>query len=103
MDVQRDMRHGTIRQFVTQDAFLQKLAEEFTTDDQKLFVDSFTVHMAHIHDPGAFVIDLDDAVIWLGFTRRDNALRAVRTKLAVDADFQLAPQLHGARRVCGQA
>ena len=86
------MRHDIIRRFVTQDAFLQKLAEEFTTDDQKMFVDSFTVHMAHIHDPGAFVIDLDDAVIWLGFTRRDNALRAVRTKLAAGVDFQLAPQ-----------
>jgi hypothetical protein len=89
-------RQDIIRQFVSHDAFLQKLAEEFTTDDQKMFLDSFIMHIAHIHDPGAFVIDLDDAVIWLGFTRRDNALRAVRTKLAVDVDFQLAPHVGGA-------
>jgi hypothetical protein len=47
------------------------------------------------HDPGAFVVDLDDAVIWLGFARRDHALRAVRTKLVVDFDFQLSPHVGG--------
>ena len=89
------MQHDIVRQFVSQDAFLRKLAEEFTTDEQRMFVDSFIVHMAHIHDPNAFVIDLDDAVIWLGFTRRDNALRAVRNKLAVDVDFKDIPQQRG--------
>jgi phage anti-repressor protein len=93
MDAPQDMRYDKISKIMTEDAFLQKLAEEFTTEDQQMFVDSFTVHMAH--DPGAFVVDLDDAVIWLGFARRDHALRAVRTKLVVDFDFQLSPHVGG--------
>jgi hypothetical protein len=87
-----DVQCDVVGRIVSQDAFLQKLYEEFTTDEQKMFVDSFTVYLGH--DSNAFVVNLDDAVTWLGFSRRDAALRTVRGKLEADVDFKITPQPH---------
>jgi phage anti-repressor protein len=95
LDVQRDV----VSQVVSQDAFIRKLYEEFTTDEQRLFVESFTMYLGH--DPNAFVVDLDDAVTWLGFSRRDAALRVVRVKMEENVDYIALPQESGNRLVVG--
>ena len=95
LDVQRDV----VSRIVSQDAFIQKLYEEFTTDEQRMFVDSFTAYLGN--DSNAFVVDLDDAVTWLGFSRRDAALRVVRGKLEENVDYRASPQKSGDRSVVG--
>ena len=87
---------SVLNEYVSQDAFLRKLADEFTTDDQRIFVDHFSAYMAY--DPSSFVVDLDDVVTWLGFSRKDAALRVVRAKLEEGTDFKsfsAAPQPGG--------
>ena len=81
------MHCATITSVVSRDDFLAKLAAEFTTDEQRVFADHFTAYLAYIHAPDAFVVDLDEAVEWLGFSRRDAAVRIVRAKFVEGVDF----------------
>lgn len=87
LEVQGDV----VSQIVSQDAFVQKLHEEFTTGEQRWFVDNFTVYLGH--DATAFVVDLDDALTWLGFSSRDAALRVVKSNLEAGVDFKITPQV----------
>lgn len=87
--------HG-MDEIATQDAFRRKLSVEFTTNEQQIFVNHFSAHLVHFDNPDAFVVDLCDAVKWLGFSRLDAAVRLVRGKLTVGVDFKLAPHGGGA-------
>ncbi|NBX51345.1 hypothetical protein EBT25_15825, partial [bacterium] len=59
----------------------ERLTELFNTkmngDEQQLFVKSFKMYLKHGRDDKAFVIDLDDVWSWMGFSRRDPALRVL--------------------------
>jgi phage anti-repressor protein len=94
-----DVPQSVASRIVSQDAFVRKLYDEFTTDEQRMFVDSFTVYLGH--DSNAFVVDLDDAVTWLGFSRRDAALRTVRGKMAENVDYRAIPQESGIASAMG--
>jgi phage anti-repressor protein len=94
-----DVQSNVVSRIVSQDAFIQKLREEFTTDEQVLFVDSFTAYLGH--DSDEFVVNLDDAVTWLGFSRRDAALRTVRGKMEENVDYRAFPPDCGSRSVAG--
>lgn len=80
-------RHAVFSQLLLQNAFVQRLATEFTTDEQKMFADSFLMYIAYMNDPGAFVLSMDDAVVLLGFANRDIAVRTMRAKLVADVDY----------------
>lgn len=55
------------------------LVQNFNTEDQKLFVQSFKMYLEHGDDDTKFVVSLDDIWEWLGFTRV-NDLKRVLTK-----------------------
>ena len=44
------------------DALINLLAQNFNTDDEKLFVDSFKMYLEHGNDDTKYIISLDD--IW---------------------------------------
>ena len=53
-----------------QSKFLQKVQEQFTDTQQKLFVSSFYCYLNYNNTD--FVIDMSDIWKWLGFTRKEN-------------------------------
>lgn len=67
----------------------ERLTELFNTkmngDEQQLFVKSFKMYLKHGRDDKAFVIDLDDVWSWMGFSRKDPAMR-VLTRNFVEND-----------------
>lgn len=78
------------------EGFLQKLSVEFSTDEQQLFVDNFVTYVKHHEEPDAFVVNFDDVLVWLGFTRRDNAVRLLKRKFVRESDYITAPLSGGA-------
>lgn len=72
------------------DDFVAKLAAEFTTEEGKLFMCHFMMYVANRENRGAFAINLDDVIEWLGFTIRGNAVRLLKAKFTQDVDFSAA-------------
>lgn len=62
-----------IIEFIHDSGFRQLLSSEFTSDDQKLFVQSFTTYLQYGNDDTKFVINFDDVWKWVGYTRKDTA------------------------------
>jgi hypothetical protein len=54
------------------DEFSKVLLQNFTNEEQRLFVQSFQAYLHYGNDDSAFVIDLEDVWQWLGFARIDN-------------------------------
>jgi hypothetical protein len=57
------------------------------SDDQRIFFENFAAYLTADRD--AFVIDLDDVIGVLGYTRRDNARRSVESVLRLNVDYNL--------------
>lgn len=55
--------------------FLKDLASDFTTEEQKIFVDNFYHYLEHGNANNVYPIDLDDIWKWLGFNSKYNAKR----------------------------
>lgn len=70
-----------ITEFIHDSGFRQLLSSEFTSEDQKLFVESFTTYQ--------YVIDFDDVWKWAGFTRKDNAKTMLTKYFKKDTDFKV--------------
>ncbi len=66
---------------------VSKLQETFTNKEQQLFLASFWCYQNY--KPEEFVINLDDVWKWLGFSRRDNAIRRVKNKLNENEDYKI--------------
>ena len=58
---------------IVDDRLSELLLENFSSDEQQLFVKSFKTYLEYGNDDNAFVIDFDDVWKWIGFTRKDNA------------------------------
>ena len=56
-----------------QGKLINKLKDNFSTEEQQLFISSFYLYLNYKSDE--FIIDLDDIWRWLGFTIIDNTKR----------------------------
>ena len=71
---------------------LNKIKNEFTDDEQKLFLTSFYCYLNY-HPTNDFVIDLDNVWKWLGFSQKYNAERILEKHFIINNDYKnLAPQ-----------
>lgn len=69
-----------------QGKLINKLKDNFSTEEQQLFITSFYCYLNYKSDD--FVIDLDDIWSWLGFTRKDNTKRLLEKYFKPDIDFK---------------
>ena len=78
--------------------FLTKIKENFSENQQQLFVASFYCFLNY-DTKKDFVIDFDNVWKWLGFTRKDNAKRLLEKFFTKDIDYKVekaAPLIGGA-------
>lgn len=66
---------------------LQELKNEFNTEEQSIFVNSFYSYLNH-HPTEDFVIDLSDVYEWIGFTRLDSAKKNLVKKFREGIDYK---------------
>ena len=72
----------------SQDSFLAFLLARFTDAQKRLFAESYSVYMQdHLRDE--FCIDLDEAFKWMGFKRKDNAVKLLLKWLVLNIDYIL--------------
>ena len=66
---------------------LQKIKNNFTNDEQQLFVGSFYMYLNYdaIND---FIIDLDDVYKWLQFSNKENALRTLKNNFTHNEHYK---------------
>lgn len=62
----------------------QMLLERMNTEEQQLFVRHFQMYLKHGRDDTAYVVDLDDVWVWIGFTEFKNARRCVYKHFAAE-------------------
>jgi phage anti-repressor protein len=70
-----------------QGKLINKLKDNFSTEEQQLFISSFYLYLNYKSDE--FIIDLDDIWTWLGFTRKDNTKRLLEKYFKPDIDFKI--------------
>ena len=76
-----------VSEFIHDSGFRQLLSSEFTSEDQKLFVQSFTTYLQYGNDDTKFVINFDDVWKWVGYTRKDNAKAILQKYFKEDVDY----------------
>jgi len=68
--------------------FLSKVQQQFTSEEQQLFVSSFYCYLNY--DPKKdFVIDLDDVWKWIGFNNKGNAKKVLVKHFTPDVDYKV--------------
>jgi phage anti-repressor protein len=72
------------------DRLLNLLEDNFSSEEQKMFDNSFKHYLQYGDDDTAFVIDFDDVWEWLGFTRKDNAKRIMTKNFEEDVHYKIA-------------
>ena len=76
---------------------LNKIKENFTELEQKLFVSSFYCYLKYDKNKD-FIIDLDNVWTWLGFNQKYNAKRVLEKNFTLDKDYiNSVPQAGGAK------
>jgi hypothetical protein len=83
-----------------QGKLLNKLKDNFSTDEQQLFISSFYCYLNYKSND--FVIDLDDIWRWLGFGRKNDAKKCLEKNFNKEMEYkivlrQLAENLQGGR------
>lgn len=64
---------------------VDRLQSAFDTDEQKVFLESFSMHAQHsVCD---FVVDFDRVWSWMGFARKDHGKRVLDRYFKVDRDY----------------
>jgi len=75
-----------------QSKLLNKIQQNFTDDEQHLFIASFYCYLNC--DPKDFIIDLDNIYEWVGFSRKDHAKRLFLKHFTINIDYKVSlPQL----------
>ena len=69
------------------DKLIEMLNNTMTTEEQKLFIQSFKTYLDHGHNCNEFVINLDDIWKWLGFTRLSTAKRLFLANFKINHDY----------------
>jgi len=72
---------------------LMKIKDNFTDDQQQLFVSSFYCYLNY-NSKTDFVIDFDNIWKWVGFTRKDHAKTVLTKNFTLDIDF-IIPEVAG--------
>jgi len=67
---------------------LQKIKDNFTNDEQQLFVVSFYGYLNY-HPNNDYVIDLDDVWNWLGFFQKANAKKVLEKNFIINIDYKV--------------
>ena len=75
---------------IYQGKLINKLKENFSTEEQQLFITSFYCYLNYKSDE--FVIDLDDIWVWLGFARKTNAKNVLEKQFTKENDYLVLPQ-----------
>ena len=73
-----------------QGKLINKLKDNFSTEEQQLFITSFYCYLNYKSDE--FVIDLDDIWVWLGFARKTNAKNVLEKQFTKEIDYLVLPQ-----------
>lgn len=81
------------------DGLMARLEREFTTEEQGLFLQSFSAYLNH--DPSDFVIDLDDVWEWMGFADKGKAKRPLEKHFVEGKDFMSASSVGEANTSLG--
>ena len=68
---------------------LNIIKDEFTTNEQKLFVESFQLYLQY-DDENEFIIELDNIWKWLGFCRLAGCKRVLVKNFQKDIDFKIS-------------
>jgi phage anti-repressor protein len=71
----------------TQYTLLTYLKEQFTEQDQQLFLDSFYLYLQYDSEKD-FVINLDDIYQWIGFANKGNAKRTLENNFTKGEDYK---------------
>uniref|UniRef100_A0A6C0DQ12 MSV199 domain-containing protein n=1 Tax=viral metagenome TaxID=1070528 RepID=A0A6C0DQ12_9ZZZZ len=81
-----------------QNNLLKKIKENFTDNEQQLFVASFYSYLNY-NQRTDFVIDLDNVWKWLGFNQKFNAKYMLEKNFVIDNDYKIiAPEASGAKK-----
>jgi len=73
-----------------QGKLINKLKDNFSTNEQQLFITSFYCYLNY--KSNEFVIDLDDIWTWLGFARKTNAKNVLEKQFNKETDYLVLPQ-----------
>ena len=71
-----------------QNKLIEKVKQNFTNYEQKLFLSSFYCYLKY-DSKNDFVIDLDNVWKWLGFSSKFNAKRLLENKFIINKDYKL--------------
>jgi hypothetical protein len=77
---------------------LDILLNEFTTDEEQLFVKSFYIYLKYGIDNNAYVIDLDDIWQWLGYSKKDKAKHLLIKYFIINEDYKIALPMNRERK-----
>jgi phage anti-repressor protein len=69
----------------SQQSLLQYLKEHITDDQRKLFIESF--YMTFFNTDNEFIVDGTKAMEWIGFSRKDNFVKALTKHLVEGQDW----------------
>ena len=72
---------------IYQGKLINKLKENFSTEEQQLFITSFYCYLNYKLDE--FVIDLDDIWKWLGFSQKIRAKELLEKNFKLDINYKL--------------
>jgi len=65
---------------------LYKIKNEFTNDEQQLFLTSFYCYLNY-HPTNYYVIDLDNVWKWLGFSTKQKATNLLLKHFSINVDY----------------
>jgi hypothetical protein len=82
------MKNNPLRQLSInyQNKFINKIQQEFTTEEQHIFISNFYSFL-HYKKDNDYIIELDDIWKWLGFSRKDPAKRLLEKNFEKDKDY----------------
>ena len=70
-----------------QGKLINKLKDNFSTEEQQLFITSFYCYLNYKSDD--FVIDLDDIWKWLGFSRKNDSKKLLEKHFKMEIDYKI--------------
>lgn len=71
-----------------QNRFIQKIKENFTESQQRLFVSSFYTYLNY-NSKTDFIIDMIDVWKWLGFSRKEECKRTLTKNFIEDKEYKI--------------
>jgi hypothetical protein len=80
-----------------QNRFLEKIQQNFTGEEQQLFLSNFYTFLNY-HQYNDYVISLENVFKWVGFSRLDNAKKVLTKNFIIDIDYKIekkSPESYG--------